>query len=106
MHGDGQNVLRHQNLEPEPLDETMGLILNALLDGLDLVGDGATAKRHAEEFALYISDLGVPEESEWRDVADFRWGVEQASRLWLEDALPGQLVHVYFNDRLLIPAAR
>ena len=78
MHRDGQDIFRHQHFESELLDETVEVVLEPLLDGLNLVRDGAGAERHAEEFALHVGDFRVVEESEGRGVAGFGRGIEQA----------------------------
>ena len=67
VHRDGQNVLRQQDFDLELLDEAIEFVLEPLLDGLNLVGDGAGAERHAEELALHVGDFGVVEEGQRRD---------------------------------------
>ncbi len=78
VHGDGEDVLRQQDFEVILLDEAVEFVLEALLDGLDLVGDGAGAEGDAEEFTLNVGDLGVVEEGQGGGVADGGRGVELA----------------------------
>ncbi len=77
VHWDSQDVLGQKDFDLELLDEAVNLVLEALFEGLDLVGDGAGSERHAEELALNVGNLRMPKERQRRDVTCLRWGVKQ-----------------------------
>lgn len=61
MHGDGQDVFRHEHLQLEAVNKPVQLILEPLFDGLNLVSELAGTGGDIEQAALHRRHLGMVE---------------------------------------------